>query len=235
MFPINELLTLLEVVLTLGAVILANKLFGRYGLLAWMPVAIILANLTTVKAVGLFGIDTTLGTIMFASTFFATDMMVELYGKDEAKKAVWMGIGGACVFVVCMQIALLYVPLDYDSAHPAMEVLFGLNIRVTVASIACCLLANLVDVHLYDFIRNKTGVDKWLGFRTSFAAIICNCIENFIFMFLAFTGVFDPMSIVVIALSTSIVEFLVGLCNAPFMYVAKAITAGFTDKSALVK
>ncbi|WP_367186249.1 VUT family protein [uncultured Fibrobacter sp.] len=38
-----------------------------------------------------FGFDTTLGNVLFASTFLATDMMSELYGKREASRCVKIG------------------------------------------------------------------------------------------------------------------------------------------------
>lgn len=67
----NELLFFLEIVLTFGCVVAAKKIFGKAGLIAWIAIAMILANLTVVKTVNLFGIDATLGNIMFASTFLA--------------------------------------------------------------------------------------------------------------------------------------------------------------------
>ena len=73
----NEILLAVEVILTFGAVVLAKKLFGKAGLMAWMPLAMVLANLTVVKLVSIAGVEASLGNVMFASTFLATDMMVE--------------------------------------------------------------------------------------------------------------------------------------------------------------
>ena len=53
----NELLFFLEIVLTFGCVVAAKKIFGKAGLIAWIAIAMILANLTVVKTVNLFGID----------------------------------------------------------------------------------------------------------------------------------------------------------------------------------
>ena len=106
----NELLFFLEIVLTFGCVVAAKKIFGKAGLIAWIAIAMILANLTVVKTVNLFGIDATLGNIMFASTFLAGDMLNENYGRQAAHKGILVGLGGVLVFMVCTQISLLYTP-----------------------------------------------------------------------------------------------------------------------------
>lgn len=94
----NELLFFLEIVLTFGCVVAAKKIFGKAGLIAWIAIAMILANLTVVKTVNLFGIDATLGNIMFASTFLAGDMLNENYGRQAAHKGILVGLGGVLVF-----------------------------------------------------------------------------------------------------------------------------------------
>lgn len=215
----NEMLLLLEIALTFGAVAVCARVFGKEGLMAWTAVAMILANLTVVKAVPIFGLDASLGNVMFASTFLATDILVERYGSECAKKSVLMGVAATVAFIVCVNIGLLYVPSGIDMAQEPMAVLFGLNARSAVASILCCMLANLVDIWLFKKIREKLG-GKWLGFRSSFAAIVCNCLENFAFWLVAFGGIVDMTEIVVLALTTSAIEAFVGLFNAPFIYLA---------------
>lgn len=215
----NELLLLLEIILTFGCVVLAHKVFGKAGLMAWTAVAMILANLTVVKTVPMFGLEVTLGNVMFASTFLATDMIVELYGDKEAKRSIMMGVCATLCFVACTQLALAYAPSAFDVANEPMAALFALNLRSSFASIVCCMLANLADVWVYEKIRNATK-GKWMGFRSSFAAILCNCVENFLFMFIAFGGLFSASELVMLALTSSAIEAGLGLCNPPFLYVA---------------
>ena len=215
----NELLIVLEVILTFGAVVAAHRLFGKAGLITWTAIAMILANLTVVKLVPLAGLEASLGNVMFASTFLATDMIVEFYGKEDAKKSVWIGIAATVCFVVCTQIAILYQPSAIDAAQEPMQALFAFNLRSSVASILCCLAANLADVWLYEKIRNATN-GKYVGLRSSVAAIVCNCTENFLFWLIAFGGIYAIADIVVLGLTSSAIELVLGLCNPPFLYLA---------------
>lgn len=55
------------------------------------------------------------------------------------------------------------------------------------------------------------------------ANIICNCLENFGFIALAFGGIYDVKTVLTIALSTSVIETIVALLDTPFLYIARAI------------
>ena len=87
----NEALWFLYMILDLSMVVLMYKLFGKYGMYAVVVMSSIICNIQVVKLVNLFGMTATLGNIVYASNFFATDVLSEYYGKREASGAVWLG------------------------------------------------------------------------------------------------------------------------------------------------
>ena len=130
-----------------------------------------------------------------------------------------MGILSTLVMVISTQIVLLYVPSPFDYAHESMSVLFGLNLRISGASMLMYAIANFADVILFERLRKATG-GKALWLRNNVSTILCNCLENFGFIFLAFYGVYDAKQCVEIAISTSIIEMIVAICDTPFAYIA---------------
>lgn len=216
----NEILLIIEIVSTFGLIVLAKKLFGKAGLFAWMAISSILANIQVCKSVDLFGISATLGNVMFASTFLATDILSECYGKKDAKKGVYIGLFSVIVYLLCTQLSLLFQPNDIDVVQSSMQNLFQLAPRVCLSSMAMFFLANILDVHLYNKLKNKFKSKKmWL--RNNISTVVCNCLENFGFCILAFTGLFPFEEVLSIAISTSIIEMFVALCDTPFLYLAK--------------
>ena len=89
----NELLWVLFLVIDLLVAVFVYRLFGKTGLYALIVMNIIICNLQVMKIIKLFGLTTTLGNILYASIFFATDMLGEMYGKKEARTGVWLGFG----------------------------------------------------------------------------------------------------------------------------------------------
>ena len=216
----NELLLLTEVIIVFSMVLLSNKLFKKEGLIAWVAIATVLANIITAKNAVIFGLSTAIGTVMFASTFLATDILTECYSKEDAKKAVCLGLFSDVVLIVSTQVALRYVPSAFDYANGAMQTLFALNLRISIASAVMYFIANMADIYLFSKLKEKTE-GKYLWLRNNVSTIVCNCLENFGFIGIAFFGIYGLNTIMVIALSTSIVEMIVALLDTPFLYIAK--------------
>ena len=221
----NNVLIFIEVVFVFSSLLICNKLFGKIGVISWVPIATVLANIITAKNAVIFGLSTAIGTVMFASTFLATDILSELYSKEDAKKAVYLGLFADVILIIATQISLKYIPSEFDYAHSAMETLFSLNLRISIASAVMYLIANLADIYLFNKLKIMTR-GKFLWIRNNVSTILCNCLENFGFIGIAFWGIYDFPTIITIAVSTSIVEMIVALLDTPFLYFAKLWVKG---------
>lgn len=215
----NTSILFAEIVITFTAVVLAAKYFGEYGLTAWVAFATVAANIMTAKNSVIFGMDAATGSVLFASTFLATDILCERYGAHSARRAVYIGLASIIAFTVSAQITLAYTPSAFDYADGPMHVLFGLNLRISIASAVMYFVANIADVALFEGIRKKTG-GRLLWLRNNVSTILCNCAENFAFIFLAFAGTYSAEECMIIAASTSLIEAVVAVCDTPFLYVA---------------
>lgn len=221
----NELILFIEIIVIFSMVLVCSKLFKKEGVIAWVAVATVLANIITAKNAIVFGLSTAIGTVMFASTFLATDILTECYSKEDAQKAVKLGLFADIVLVLSTQIALRYIPSQFDYANEAMRTLFALNLRISIASAVMYYVANMCDIYLFSKIREKTE-GKYLWLRNNVATIICNCLENFGFIWLAFVGIYDIKTILTIAVSTSVIEAIVAVLDTPFLYMARSINDG---------
>ena len=218
----NNWLIFVEAVVVFSLLLLGKKLFGKYGVMMWIPIATLIANIITVKNANIFGFNTAVGSVMFASTFLATDILSECYSEKDAKRGVYLGLFSIVVFVICTQISLLYQPSPIDFASDSMNLLLGLNLRISISSAVMYFVANMADIYLFSKLKKKTN-GKYLWLRNNVATILCNCLENFLFMFFAWFGIYSIQEILMIALSTSIIEAVIGICDTPFLYLARHI------------
>lgn len=214
----NLLLVIISIILCFGSLVLIEKLFKKEGIYCFMVFATITANIIVCKNINIGGIVFTLANVLFSSNFLATDILSEKYSKNDAKKGVYMSLLFAVMFMVSIQIALLYIPDASDIAQKYMKGLFTLNLRTTIASVLMFFLGNIADVHLYNKIKEKIPNKLWL--RNNVATITINCLENFLFVILAFIGIYDIKLMLEIALTTCIAEVIIGLCDTPFVYLA---------------
>ena len=215
----NEILFAVSVLSTFSLVVLFYRLFGKAGMFAWTAFGIVFANIEVAKCINLFGLETTLGNVMFGSTFLATDILSENHGKAAAKKAVYIGLAAVCAFIAMLQLSLAFVPSANDIASKALKEAFALTPRICIASVALYFVANISDVHLYHFIKERLPGHLWL--RNNVATMTCQIAQAFFFCFAAFGGVFPLRMILEISLTTALVECIVAACDTPFLYVAR--------------
>lgn len=218
----NNILLIVSIIGVFSIMLVVKKLLGKEGLIGWIGVASILANILILKSVDILGISSTLGNVLFASNFLATDMLTENYGYKEAKKGVLFGIASVIIFLIVTQFALLFTPNEFDIAQSSFELIFGFVPRITLASVSLFAVSNFVDIKLYEYLRKKTnGKKMWL--RNNVCTILSNGTENFLFYAIAFLGTMAGGDIIGIAISATIIEVIVALCDTPFLYISKKI------------
>jgi len=216
---VNIILAITGLILCFTSIVLIEKFFGKEGLYVWISTATIIANIIVCKTIEIGGLTTTLGNIMFASNYLATDILSEKYGSKYSYKAINNALVSTIVFLVTTQFCLLFVPGPTDIAQNSMEVLFSINLRVSISSLAMFYISNKADIYLFDRLRKKYPNKLWL--RNNFSTIISNCLENYFFAILAFIGLYDLKTVLIIATTGSIIEIFVALLDTPFLYLSK--------------
>lgn len=224
----NIVLGVLSMLAVFSALLFAERLFKKEGVYVWMAVASVTANILVCKSVDLLGVTSSLGNVLFASNFLATDILAEKYGAECSRKATKLALFSVLVFVGAMQMGMLFIPSDTDTVSSAMETLFTLSLRTSTVSVALFFLSNMVDIYLFEMIKTMAPDKLWL--RNNVATILSNCTENFLFYALAFVGVLDWHMILTMAGTATVIEIAIAICDTPFLYLAKR-TGGAQNKS----
>lgn len=225
----NELLLLLSVVLLYGGLLLFYYFLGRQGVFCWTVMATIAANIEVLLVVRAFGMEQTLGNVMFASTFLATDILSETASKQQANRAVNMGIFTSVAFVLISQLWLLYVPAASDWAMPAVRTLFSHTPRVMASSLLVYVVCQKLDVWLYHRIWALTSRlcgdrRRFLWLRNNAATMVSQMVNSVLFTLASFAGVYNGETLVSIIVSGLLLFFFTSLLDTPVLYLARRIT-----------
>jgi len=218
----NELLWFGLMILCYLAVLLIYKLFGRKGLFAWVAMSIILANIQVMKTIQIFGLVTAEGNIVYSSIFFVSDILNEVYGKNEARKAVYVGFFVLVMTTVIMQVTLMFIPDSSDTMPPHLTAIFGFMPRIALASLAAYICSQMYDVWMYAFIKKYHG-RKLLWLRSNVSVIFSQLIDNTMFTIIAFYGIFSWDIILQIYVTSLMLKIIVSFVDTPFLYLARNI------------
>lgn len=224
----NEILLALSIVVIYGIVVAMYKFFGRAGLFCWTVMATILANIEVLRVVDAFGIEQTLGNVLFASTFLVTDILSEKDGAAIANKAVTLGIITSVVFIVISQSWLLYTPSDSDWAGESFKVIFSNTPRLICASLVVYAICQRLDVWLYhrwwNFTTRICGESRrFLWIRNNFSTLISQLLNTILYNLAAFWGIYDTPTLISICIGTYAVFIVTSIADTPAIYLARKI------------
>ncbi len=199
------------------------RLFGKAGLYAWVAIGTIIANIQVLKTVDIFMISATLGNIMFASIYLATDVLNDIYGRKVAKRAVWLGFSSTLVMIIVMQISLAFQPSDADMAQNALKSIFDVVPRIAFASIIAYIIGQHIDVFVFNVIKRLFKSDRTFFIRAYGSTTFSSIFDTALFVLIAFYGSLPNPVIFEIFITTYLLKLLSTILNVPFGYWAKSL------------
>ncbi len=224
----NELLLIGSVLLIYGTVLIAYRIFGKTGLYVMTALCTVLANIEVLMIINGFGMEQTLGNVMFASTYLITDILSENEGKKCASRAVWLGVLSSLVMLAFSQYWLLYTPAASDWASEHIRAIFSTTPRLLLASFLAYIISQRFDVWLYhrlwDATTKKTGDRvRFLWLRNNAATLISQVLNTVIFTTVAFAGWYDTKTLISIMFSTYVIYIFTSLLDTPAIYIARKL------------
>lgn len=224
----NEILLIITLLVEYGAVVLMHRLFGKNGLYAWTVIATIAANIEVLILVNAFGMEMTLGNILFATTFLVTDILSELYGKEAAQRAVKLGIATSAAFVLIAGSWLLYTPSANDFASPAIHTIFSFTPRLMLASLSVYIIVQFLDVYLYHKWWDRTTAlsgdrDRFLWLRNNGSTLLSQLLNAVLYNIFAFGGIYKSSTIISVIISSYVIFIVTSLADTPFIYLCRRL------------
>ncbi len=204
-----------------AAILFAFRRWGRLGLYVWIPISVIVANIQVTKNVSLFGLESTLGNIVFTGGALATDLLNEFYGPKHARRAVWIGFFALMSMTVLMQLAIWFEPAASDMAQGALENIFSIMPRIAGASLAAYMISNMCDIKIFSLLRARFPQRGLMWLRKNMSTWLSQLVDSIIFTLGAFWGVYEWPVLWQILITTCIFKWVVASLDTPFMYIGR--------------
>lgn len=208
----------------------AYKFFGKKGLIIFIIISAIAANIQVSKGVSydIFGHDfsATMGNVMFGGIFLANDLINEKYGKKEARSAVYISIFAAISFAVLMYISTLTTSMDdafYQNANNSLNFFFSINggaLKAIIIGNCVYLISQLFDVLIYSKFKSINSDMKWLWLRNSASTFISQIVDTTLITYLfAIFGIVPLEYAFQIVISTLVIKYIITAINSPLFYL----------------
>ncbi len=136
------------------------------------------------------GIFTDGGAFLFPLTYILGDVLAEVYGLRQARRAIWLGFFLAALASVTFLVVGLAPPGPGYENQDAFLAVLGFVPRIVAASLAGYLAGQFLNAYVLVKIKNRTNERKmWM--RLVGSTVVGEFADTALFCFIAFAGVID--------------------------------------------
>lgn len=209
---------LVTLFLSAGSAYLGRR-WGSAAPIAVFATLTVIANVTAGKIVNFWIFSAPAAVIVYAATFLLTDIISEVWGRQEATKAVWMGFYANLILFFYISAAVRWeaAPFAEDYARMFREVL-GLVPRIVVASMIAYLVSQHHDVLAFHIWKHKTG-GRFLWLRNNASTLVSQAIDTSLFITIAFWGKFPGTQMLNLLIGQYLVKMTIAVLDTPFCYL----------------
>jgi uncharacterized integral membrane protein (TIGR00697 family) len=215
----NELFFIIHTIIIAGFA-LGSLALGSCALVAFVCLQCVLANLFVIKQITLFGLTATSADAFTVGATIGLNLLQEYFGKEIAKRTIWINFFLLIFYAIVSQIHLTYVPHSADITQQYFLPLLQFMPRIVVASFSVYLFTQMTDYYLYGILK-KMFHDKHIIFRNYASIAFCQLLDTVLFSYLGLYGIIDNIGEVIV------ISYLIKLASiiiaTPFVGLSRRI------------
>lgn len=235
-FSSSEFLSAVMLLMCYMVMLMLWRTWREDGLYLYNVLAIVIGNIQVLKLTpSVFSPEpVALGTLIFATSFTASDILTEHKGVDAATKSIKLSFAAQIIFISMMVLTILF-PTEGDfkgeaagavvnPIQNAMFILFAPSVRILMASLISYYISQMVDIHLFKYLKDRNK-RKLLWFRVNVSTMISGLLDNIIFSTLAWVILSpDPVGfsslLFTYILGTYGARIVISLTSTPVIYLS---------------
>ena len=160
------------------------------------------------------------GILPYPVTFLITDLLSEFYGRKRTAVVISTGFAASMLIIGVLNLGAVFPAIEGSPVSNEMYAsVFGNSWRVIGASMLAYIIAQLVDVQLYEFWKKKTK-GKMLWLRNNGSTIFSQLVDTTLVVVVLFTGLKSSTEIVSIITDGWLFKVVCAFIDTPVIYVS---------------
>jgi uncharacterized integral membrane protein (TIGR00697 family) len=203
----NELLFIFHLA-CIGITTLIMLKLGAEALIAFLCAQAIIANIFVLKQISLVGLNATASDVYIVGSVLTLNLLQEYYGKQLARKAIWISFVLLVFYTMVSQIHILYAPSISDFTQDYYYNLLSYMPRLTSASILVYILVQYFDTYFYAILK-RIFEGKYLLLRNLISISVSQALDTVLFSILGLYGIIDNIGqVMLIAFTIKMITML---------------------------
>jgi uncharacterized integral membrane protein (TIGR00697 family) len=176
----------------------------------------------------------TAGVVIWPIVFLTTDVINEYYGKKGVRKISFLTAFLISYIFVVIYLVTKLVPANFwlevnsldmygnqFDINYAFKTIFRQGLGIIIGSLVAFLIAQLIDVFVFQRLRHITG-KKMIWLRATGSTLISQLIDSFVVLGIAFYifGNWSAQQVLSVGIINYIYKFAIAILLTPLLYVA---------------
>ena len=175
----------------------------------------VLANWFDARIIRIFSLNTDAGTLIFPLTFLLSDLITEVYGYRQARRAIWCGFLFNAVFIFYGQLVIHLPSPSYAAINNhRFDQLLSMNTRIIIAST----MSYLCSEPLNSLVMAKLKIyfaGRKLAVRFVASTCIASFVDSAIFGTAAFFGMMSNKALLIFILTMWFFKVCIEIVGLP--------------------
>ena len=176
---------------------------------------LVMANWFDARIIDIFGIVTDAGTLVFPLTFVLGDVITEVYGFKNTRRAIWIAFVFNFLFMLYGQI-VIHFPSPAYALHrnQVFDHLLQAESRIVIASFVAYFIAEPLDAYLVAKAKILSN-GKLMAVRFFLSTFLASALGSTVFGVIAFMGVMSTVNLISLILTMWLIKVAVELIVLP--------------------
>jgi queuosine precursor transporter len=149
--------------------------------------ALVTANITAVKLLGVLGLVLPAGILVFPVSYICGDVLTEVYGYRVTRRVIWLGFLCNLLAVAAIYLGGILPAATFWQDQQAYETILGYTPRLLAASFLAYLVGEFANSYVLARMKIATN-GRWLWSRTIGSTLVGQGFDSLVFIVLAFVG-----------------------------------------------
>jgi uncharacterized integral membrane protein (TIGR00697 family) len=177
--------------------------------------ALVISSVLASKIITVLGPFVPAGVLAYCITFVVTDVISEIWGKEQANRVVFSGFITLLVTFLLIRLALAWNAAPFWTEQKAFSAVLGSTSRIIIASFIAYLASQYHDVWAFHVWRRVTE-ERHLWLRNTASTVVSQFIDTLVFITIAFYG---TMPVVPLIKGQYLIKVLIAVLDTPFVYL----------------
>lgn len=197
-----------------------NKNFALIILVTVNGVLICISNIVAIKIVRVGEVDFAASALIYAFTFFITDVISEVWGKSYAKFAVWSGVISNILMTLLIFVTIHLPESPIWSLQNEFSSILGAVPRTVIASLLAYTISQNLDLFIFHKIKERTS-GRMLWLRNNASTMISQLADSFVFFFVGFFWIIPIETLVSLAIAQYLIKVVIAIIDTALIYPAR--------------